>query len=237
MKDDEALAINCVNMLHWVAVIRDHLKRVIIALLRKLRPRIMMMVVDEADLVVSLEGFEFLRGFNECLKWFRVYFETLDESFLWTSNEANAITGGEEGNGESNNGHDSEEGGGGLNSRRGGRVSGVEGEGSAVDTEDVVGVEATGNREPHHLLLHHLVYAKECLALRFLLSLSLYQHWPQSQPHQQLHPSLPSQGGTPTPPPITIPFILSSSSVRISKQVIVCNLFDYFPLVMGVFMM
>ena len=45
------------------------------------------MVEEEDDLDVGLEGFEFVKGFEECLRWFRVYFKALDESFPRTSNE------------------------------------------------------------------------------------------------------------------------------------------------------
>ena len=45
------------------------------------------MVEEEADLDVGFDGFEFVRGFQECLRWFKVYFEALDESFPRTSNE------------------------------------------------------------------------------------------------------------------------------------------------------
>ncbi|KAG4974854.1 Protein SHORT-ROOT [Glycine max] len=41
----------------------------------------------EADLDIGLEGFEFVKGFEECLRWFRVYFEALDRIFPRTSNE------------------------------------------------------------------------------------------------------------------------------------------------------
>jgi len=44
-------------------------------------------VEEEADLDVGLEGLEFVKGFEECLRWFRVYFEALEESFPKTSNE------------------------------------------------------------------------------------------------------------------------------------------------------
>uniref|UniRef100_A0A2P2IM05 Uncharacterized protein n=1 Tax=Rhizophora mucronata TaxID=61149 RepID=A0A2P2IM05_RHIMU len=36
---------------------------------------------------MGADGFEFVKGFEECLRWFRVYFESLDESFSRTSNE------------------------------------------------------------------------------------------------------------------------------------------------------
>ncbi|KAA8522593.1 hypothetical protein F0562_013046 [Nyssa sinensis] len=62
IREDEALAVNCVGALHSVAAI-------------------------EADLDVGVDGFDFVKGFQECLRWFRVYFESLEESFPTTSNE------------------------------------------------------------------------------------------------------------------------------------------------------
>ncbi|CAN0917832.1 Protein SHORT-ROOT [Linum grandiflorum] len=62
IRDDEALAINCIGSLRSVSRLRrDYL----FSRFRKLRPRI-----------VTL-----------CLRWFGVYFECLDESFPKTSNE------------------------------------------------------------------------------------------------------------------------------------------------------
>ncbi|KAK7307689.1 hypothetical protein VNO77_40967 [Canavalia gladiata] len=86
IKEDEALAINCVNALHSITTVGNH-RDVLISSLRRLQPRIVTLVEEEADLDVGLEGFEFVKGFQECLRWFRVYFEALDESFPKTSNE------------------------------------------------------------------------------------------------------------------------------------------------------
>ncbi|CAN6698221.1 unnamed protein product [Malus baccata var. baccata] len=86
IRDDEALAINCVGTLHSVQSIgnrRDYL----VSAFRSLRPRIITLVEEEADLDVGVDGFDFVHGFQECLRWFRVYFEALDESFSRTSNE------------------------------------------------------------------------------------------------------------------------------------------------------
>ncbi|KAM7516445.1 hypothetical protein LguiA_006028 [Lonicera macranthoides] len=86
VKEDEALAINCMGALHSITTVgnrRDYL----ISMFRGLRPRIVTVVEEEADLDVGVDGFEFVRGFEECLRWFRVYFEALDESFSKTSNE------------------------------------------------------------------------------------------------------------------------------------------------------
>ncbi|PON66771.1 GRAS transcription factor [Parasponia andersonii] len=86
VRDDEALAVNCVNSLHSVAAVgtrRDYLA----AAFRSLRPRVVTVVEEEADLDVGSDGVEFVSGFQECVRWFRVYFEALDESFPRTSNE------------------------------------------------------------------------------------------------------------------------------------------------------
>lgn len=86
IKEDEALAINCIGALHSVTPAgnrRDYL----ISLFRRLQPRIVTIVEEEADLDVGVDGFDFVKGFQECLKWIRVYFETLEESFSKTSNE------------------------------------------------------------------------------------------------------------------------------------------------------
>ncbi|KAI4315073.1 hypothetical protein L6164_027920 [Bauhinia variegata] len=86
IKDDEALAVNCVNALHSVSAVGNQ-RDMLISLLRGLQPRIITVVEEEADLDVGYDGYEFVKGFQECLRWFRVYFESLDESFPRTSNE------------------------------------------------------------------------------------------------------------------------------------------------------
>ncbi|KAA8531567.1 hypothetical protein F0562_006276 [Nyssa sinensis] len=86
IKEDEALAVNCVGALHTVAAI-DNRRDVVISIFRGLQPRIVTIVEEEADLDVGVDGFEFVKGFQECLRWFRVYFESLEESFTKTSNE------------------------------------------------------------------------------------------------------------------------------------------------------
>jgi hypothetical protein len=89
IKEDEALAINCVNTLHSITIGNSNGNRrdALITKLIALRPRIVTMVEEEADLDFGYEGYEFVRGFEECLRWFRVYFEALEESFTKTSNE------------------------------------------------------------------------------------------------------------------------------------------------------
>ncbi|KAF9621185.1 hypothetical protein IFM89_016679 [Coptis chinensis] len=86
IKDDEALAVNCINTLHSVGVTGNR-RDVVLSAFHRLQPKIVTVVEEEADLDVGVDGFEFVKGFQECLKWFRVYFESLDESFPRTSNE------------------------------------------------------------------------------------------------------------------------------------------------------
>ncbi|KAF8117719.1 hypothetical protein N665_0008s0073 [Sinapis alba] len=87
IKPDEVLAVNCVGAMHGVAL-RGNPRDAVISKFRQLRPRIMTVVEEEADLVGE-EGFddEFLRYFGESLRWFRVCFESLEESFTRTSTE------------------------------------------------------------------------------------------------------------------------------------------------------
>ncbi|XWS33491.1 hypothetical protein CRYUN_Cryun22dG0087600 [Craigia yunnanensis] len=86
IKEDEALAINCVGTLHSITAV-DNRRDIMISNFRRLQPRIITVVEEEADLDVGVDGMEFVQGFQECLRWFRVYFEALDESFARTSIE------------------------------------------------------------------------------------------------------------------------------------------------------
>lgn len=83
IKEDEALAINCVNSLHSITPTGNH-RDGVISLLRGLQPRVLTVVEEEADFNA---GLDFVEGFAECVRWFRVYFEALDESFARTSGE------------------------------------------------------------------------------------------------------------------------------------------------------
>lgn len=86
LKDDEALAINTVGSLHSITAVGDR-RDYLISAFQRLHPRIITVVEEEAELDVGVDGLEFVKGFEECLRWFRVYFEALDESFPRTSNE------------------------------------------------------------------------------------------------------------------------------------------------------
>ncbi|KAI3747846.1 hypothetical protein L6452_10536 [Arctium lappa] len=84
IQSDEALAVNLNGTLRSVSY---HRRDDLISMFRRMNPKIVMIVEEEADLDMGIDGFEFLKGFQECLRWFRVYFEALDESFPKTSNE------------------------------------------------------------------------------------------------------------------------------------------------------
>ncbi|KAF5736229.1 GRAS family transcription factor [Tripterygium wilfordii] len=86
VRDDEALAINCVGTLHSITAVDDR-RDYLISNFRRLNPRIVTVVEEEADLDVGVDGLEFVNGFQDCLRFFRVYFESLDESFPRASNE------------------------------------------------------------------------------------------------------------------------------------------------------
>lgn len=66
--EEEALAINCVNSLHSVNI---HRRDSVLASFRRLNPRVITVVEEEADFsdVGATEGYEFYRGFSECLRW------------------------------------------------------------------------------------------------------------------------------------------------------------------------
>ncbi|CAL9085995.1 unnamed protein product [Musa textilis] len=88
-----ALAVNCVNTLHGVSLAgcgRDAL----FAAFRRLQPRILTIVEEEAELDAAEGGEDrdaFLKVFGESLRFFSAYFETLEESFPRTSNERLAL--------------------------------------------------------------------------------------------------------------------------------------------------
>ncbi|KAF6139072.1 hypothetical protein GIB67_010798 [Kingdonia uniflora] len=86
IKDDEALAVNCIGTLHSVAPVGNR-RDVVVSLFRRLEPKIVTVVEEEADLDIGVDGYDFVKGFQESLRWFRLYFEALDESFARTSNE------------------------------------------------------------------------------------------------------------------------------------------------------
>ncbi|KAK1323399.1 Protein SHORT-ROOT [Acorus calamus] len=84
--DDEALAINCVGALHTVSAVGGR-RDALVEAFRRMNPKVVTVVEDEADFDVGGDGEGFMRGYGECLRWFKAYFECLDECFQKTSNE------------------------------------------------------------------------------------------------------------------------------------------------------
>ncbi|CAN1343071.1 Protein SHORT-ROOT [Linum perenne] len=84
VRDDEAVAINCVGSLHSVSPALNR-REYVVSRFKRLRPRIVTVVEEEADFMIN--GGDFVKGFEEWLRWFRVYMECLEESFPRTSNE------------------------------------------------------------------------------------------------------------------------------------------------------
>lgn len=82
VRDDEAVVINCVGALRRVAVEE---RRRFVQLLRALRPKVVTVVEEEADFTSTRD--DFVRCFEECLRFYGVFFEMMEESFMPTSNE------------------------------------------------------------------------------------------------------------------------------------------------------
>ncbi|WCJ41290.1 Protein SHORT-ROOT 1 [Euphorbia peplus] len=82
VQEDEAIAINCIGALRLVEVEeRDSLIR----LFQSISPKVVTIVEEEADF--SSTRFDFVKCFEECLRYYTIYFEMLEESFAPTSNE------------------------------------------------------------------------------------------------------------------------------------------------------
>ncbi|KAM7277831.1 hypothetical protein ACFE04_004965 [Oxalis oulophora] len=82
VKDDEAIAINCISALRKVGVEQ---RGDLIRMFRSLNPKIVTIVEEEADFTSSRH--DFVKCFEECLRFYTLYFEMLEESFTPTSNE------------------------------------------------------------------------------------------------------------------------------------------------------
>ncbi|PON63553.1 GRAS transcription factor [Parasponia andersonii] len=82
VQDDEAVAVNCVGALRR-AEVED--REAAMRAFRSLNPRIVTVVEEEADFTATRENF--VGCFEECLRFYTLYFEMLEESFPATSNE------------------------------------------------------------------------------------------------------------------------------------------------------
>ncbi|PUZ40521.1 hypothetical protein GQ55_9G430500 [Panicum hallii var. hallii] len=95
-----ALAINCVNALRGVAPGGARRRDAFVASLRRLEPRVVTVVEEDADLVASESDASseeantdaaFMKVFTEGLRFFSAYMDSLEESFPKTSNERLAL--------------------------------------------------------------------------------------------------------------------------------------------------
>ncbi|CAL9075005.1 unnamed protein product [Musa textilis] len=88
------LAINCVNTLHRVSP-AGRCRDALVQAFHRLQPLIVTVVEEEAELGACEGGEEdgeaFLKVFNESLRFFSAYFESLEENFPKTSNERLAL--------------------------------------------------------------------------------------------------------------------------------------------------
>ncbi|KAH7670882.1 Transcription factor GRAS domain-containing protein [Dioscorea alata] len=82
VRDDEAVAVNCIGALRKVSVIE---RSSFIRMLHRLRPKVVTVVEEEADFTSNLD--EFIACSEECLRFYSIFFEMLEESFVPTSNE------------------------------------------------------------------------------------------------------------------------------------------------------
>ncbi|RWR96771.1 GRAS family transcription factor SHR2 [Cinnamomum micranthum f. kanehirae] len=82
LREDEAIAVNCIGALRRVNVEE---RDAVIRMFSSLRPRVLTMVEEEADFTSSMGDFN--KCFEECLRFYSLFFEMLDESFVPTSNE------------------------------------------------------------------------------------------------------------------------------------------------------
>ncbi|KAJ0093641.1 hypothetical protein Patl1_26487 [Pistacia atlantica] len=82
VKDDEAIAVNCIGAMRRVAI--DE-REIVIQMFHSLGAKIVTIVEEEADFTSS--RYDFVKCFEECLRYYTLYFEMLEESFSATSNE------------------------------------------------------------------------------------------------------------------------------------------------------
>ncbi|KAG8375909.1 hypothetical protein BUALT_Bualt09G0008100 [Buddleja alternifolia] len=82
VQDDEAIAVNCIGALRRVDVEE---RRSVIQMIQSLRPKVVTIVEEEADFSSSRN--DFVECFEECLRFYTIYFDMLEESFAPTSNE------------------------------------------------------------------------------------------------------------------------------------------------------
>ncbi|KAH0459945.1 hypothetical protein IEQ34_010608 [Dendrobium chrysotoxum] len=82
VKEDEAVAVNCIGAFRKVGVER---REEFVRMISSLRPRVVTVVEEEVDFSSNRD--DFFKCFEECLRFYSMFFEMLEESFVPTSNE------------------------------------------------------------------------------------------------------------------------------------------------------
>lgn len=91
VRDDEAVAVNCVGALRRAGLEE---REAAVRVFRSLDPKVVTIVEEEANMVAAAvasgnndDENDFVERFEECLRFYTLYFEMLEESFSPTSNE------------------------------------------------------------------------------------------------------------------------------------------------------
>ncbi|KAL2506260.1 Protein SHORT-ROOT [Abeliophyllum distichum] len=82
VQEDEAIAVNCIGAFRRVDVEE---RRDFIQMIQSLRPKVVTVVEEEADFSSSRN--DFVKCFDECIRFYTIYFDMLEQSFAPTSNE------------------------------------------------------------------------------------------------------------------------------------------------------
>ncbi|KAJ1410482.1 hypothetical protein SESBI_21983 [Sesbania bispinosa] len=82
VQEGESIVVNCVGTLRRV---KEEKRGTVIGMLKSLNPRVVTVVEEEADFCSSKN--DFVKSFEECLRFYTLYFEMLEESFPPISNE------------------------------------------------------------------------------------------------------------------------------------------------------
>nr|AYM54754.1 SHORT-ROOT protein-like [Cymbidium ensifolium] len=82
VKEDEAVAVNCIGTFRRLEVEE---RAEFIQMIQSVQPRVLTVVEEEADFSSNKD--EFSKCFEECLKFYSMFFDMLEESFGPTSNE------------------------------------------------------------------------------------------------------------------------------------------------------
>lgn len=82
LQDGEAVVVNCIQTLQRVEVEK---RGAVIEMIRSIKPSVVTVVEEEVDLTTTRN--EFGKCFEECLRFYSLYFDMLEESFVTISNE------------------------------------------------------------------------------------------------------------------------------------------------------